>query len=1269
MLFEAPVPPRSAARRVIDAHTRADEAVTVRALLTEATPDADTRAWIDDRARRLAEAVRRSGRERGGVQAMLTAYGLSTPEGVRLMRLAEALLRVPDAATRDALIRDKIGDADWAGRLRQGGPPVVWAATLGLLVAARLVTAAGSDRAAVRMVGRVAAPVVRAGFDLAMRVLARQFVLGRTIEDALARARPLEARGYRVSYDMLGEAARTMADADRYLAAYRGAIAAIGARGAGPGGRRGAIAGPGISVKLSALHPRFELAQAGRLERELTPRLVQLARAAAAFDLGLTIDAEEADRLEPTLEMVEALAADPETAGWHGLGVVVQAYQKRAPQVIDALAELATRHHRRLLVRLVKGAYWDSEIKRAQELGLPDYPVFTRKPATDVCFAACVRRLFARRDLFYPQVATHNARSVADTLAVAGADRDFEFQRLHGMGEALYAELVEHERLGVGCRIYAPVGDHVDLLAYLVRRLLENGANASFVHQLHDHRVAIDEIVADPVTRLAAVPSLPHPQIPPPRALLAPDRESGTVVDLANPSALATLAEAMAAAEATPWSATAIVDGRSEPGEARPATAPADRRRVIGTVADATPAAVERALASAARAASEWARRPVAERAGCLTRAADRLEAEAPALLALCVREAGKTVPDAVAELREAADFCRYYAARATEAPAVAAAVTGPSGAVVACISPWNFPVAIFTGQIAAALVAGHAVVAKPAEQTPLAAAAVVRLLHAAGVPPETLHLLPGDGPTVGGALVADPRTAAVCFTGSLDAAHAINRRLALRAGPPPLIAETGGQNAMVADTTALPEQVTHDVITSAFGSAGQRCSALRVLFVPEETAGRLIDMIAGAMSMLTVGDPALLSTDLGPVIDRAARERLEHHIAEVVATGRLIHRAPLGPACAHGDFVAPTLIEIDDLSRLAREAFGPVLHVIRYQAGAHDRVVAAVNTDGYGLTLGVQSRIDATWRSVAEAAAVGNVYVNRNQVGALVGIQPFGGRGLSGTGPKAGGPLYLRRLVAHAPGAGDAPAATPSTAPALPALGLSRTGLGHALTAARALADPWCRRPAADRAAIVAGAADRLAAVDPRGAALARAAAVALPPLTDARALRGPTGELNRYQVVGRGVIACVCLAPPIPTMLVAAPLLVGNAVVVVAEPDGALSVAEAFAAAGLPFGLLSVVPAGADATLADLAAAPAIDAVAFAGPDDGARALAERLAARPGPICPLIRYVTAPVPDALGAPPDSHPDFLLRFVDERTVTIDTAAAGGNAALLSLAS
>ena len=1147
----------TALRERITRDYRRSEPEAIGPLLAEAAFAPAMLATVQRAAATLAEGVRAERQRAGGVDALMLEFSLDSREGVALMCLAEALLRIPDAATRDRLIRDKLTDGDWRAHVGRSPSLFVNAAAWGLLVTGRLVDSRSEgalEQALGSLLRKGGEPLIRKGVDLAMRLLGRQFVLGRTIEEAVANGRERAARGYRHSYDMLGEAALTAADADRYFADYTHAIRTLGAGSGGAGVR----AGPGISVKLSALHPRFVRAQRGRVLAELVPRVAALARLARERDLGFNVDAEEADRLDLTLDVVEALAADPALAGWDGLGFVVQAYQKRARATVDWLVALARHHRRRLMVRLVKGAYWDAEVKRAQVDGLPGYPVFTRKVHTDVAYLACAKALLAAPDAIYPQFASHNAFTIAAVHAAAG-DAEFEFQCLHGMGESIYDLVPASMRPARPCRIYAPVGSHETLLAYLVRRLLENGANTSFVNRIVDPAVPLADLVADPVARARATGGAPHPRIPVPAALF-PDRRNSQGLDLSDESVLRDLEPRLAGDRSRHEAAPVLAQPAARARPRVPVVNPADRTDVVGTVEAADTVDAVAAVDAAAVAGSAWSRTTAAARAACLERAAVLIEAERDALVALAVREAGKTVGNAVGEIREAADFCRYYAVQArTEL-----AHGQPRGPLV-CISPWNFPLAIFAGQVAAALAAGNPVLAKPAEQTPLTAAAAVRIFHRAGVPPAALQFLPGPGETVGAALVADARIAGVLFTGSTEVARIVNRTLAHRTDDPVLVAETGGQNAMIVDSSALLEQVAVDAIASAFDSAGQRCSALRVLCVQDDVADRLVAMLAGAMRELAVGDPRALSTDVGPVIDADAQARLAAHVARRRAAGDTVVALPLPAACARGTYFAPTLIELPDLAALTQEVFGPVLHVVRYREGELPPLVDAINALGYGLTHGVATRIDETVDFVAGRVRAGNVYVNRNMIGAVVGVQPFGGEGLSGTGPKAGGPHFLRRLVR--PGAAAAP----------------------------------------DLATVVA--------------------------------LPGPTGEANTLALKPRGRVACV------------------------AESEADL-VAQARAAAAT--GNVALLPrtaageraraaVGAAGELADDVLAAAPDAVLVAGAADRVQALRVGVAARDGPLVPVV-----------AAGPDGYD--LWRLVSERTLTVNTTASGGNASLLSLA-
>jgi len=942
------------------------------------------------------------------------------------MCLAEALLRIPDAATADALIAEKIGQGDWTAHAGDSDSLFVNASTWSLMLTGRIVQAEDEQRSnplasLQRLVTRLSEPVLRAALRQAMRILGSQFVMGRTIEEALERARD-DGPGERHSFDMLGEGALTVADAGRYLAAYRDAIDAVAAASQG----QGELERPGISVKLSALHPRFESSQAQRMRNELLPVVLELARHAAQRGVPMTLDAEEAERLALQLEIVAAVLAAPDLSGWKGFGLAVQAYQRRAPRVIEQLVGLSVRHRRALNLRLVKGAYWDSEIKRAQERGLATYPVFTRKCNTDVSWLACARRLFAEdAALIHPQFATHNAHTVAYVLGLSAAapGRAFEFQRLHGMGQALHRSVSEIAGRAVPCRVYAPVGSHEALLPYLVRRLLENGANTSFVNRIVDERLPPEEIVHDPVGQVDALEQVPHPSIPDPPRLFG-SRPNSLGMNLADPGVVDAFRHDAAHVLRDAHTARPLVMGLEGTGRKTAVLNPARTADKVGAVVEATADEARVALEVAAASFSGWVDTPAAERAACLRRAADMFESRRDELMGLCVREAGKTLSAALAEVREAVDFLRYYAERCEHDFGAPLVLPGPTGernelalhgrGIFVCISPWNFPLAIFTGQVAAALAAGNTVIAKPAEQTPLVAARAVQILHASGIPEHVLSFLPGDGPTLGKVLLTDPRIAGVAFTGSTVVAQLINRQLAARAGAiGALIAETGGQNAMLVDSSALPEQVVLDAVTSAFDSAGQRCSALRVLFVQQDIADRVSEMLRGYMDELVLGDPARIETDVGPVIDAEALGNLEAHVARLAPKARWLHRAPLSrQLAAQGHFFAPTAMEIDSLSLLEREVFGPVLHVIRYRAQELERVVDAVNATGFGLTLGVQTRIEATARRVAALARVGNVYVNRNIIGAVVGVQPFGGCGLSGTGPKAGGPLYLHRFA-----------------------------------------------------------------------------------------------------------------------------------------------------------------------------------------------------------------------------------------------------------------
>jgi len=1205
----AELPKLSPLRKAVVAACRRSEPECIAPLLDQARLPAESVARVAAMARSLVESLRRRGR-RGGVEGLIHEYALSSEEGVALMCLAEALLRIPDSATRDALIRDKIAGGDWAAHLGHSLSPFVNAATWGLLTTGRLVATrneAGLSATLTRLIARGGEPLIRGGVDRAVRMMGEQFVAGRTIAEALRNAARLETQGFTHSYDMLGEAALTAEDAARYFDSYAEAIRAIGEASGG----RGVLRGPGISIKLSALHPRYVRAQRGRVLAELIPRVLSLAQLAKGYDIGLNIDAEEADRLDLSLDILEELAVARELVGWDGLGFVVQAYGKRCPFVIDVLIDLARRSRRRLMVRLVKGAYWDSEIKRAQMDGLADFPVFTRKVHTDVSYLACARRLLAAPDAVFPQFATHNAQTLASVVEIAGPDfrlGQYEFQCLHGMGEPLYAEVVSSAGLRRPCRIYAPVGTHETLLAYLVRRLLENGANTSFVNRVADAAVSIETLIADPVATVSAMtaPGAPHEQIALPGALCGSARANATGLDLADEAALAHLSDGLAASCRTVW--RAMPPGDEGTGAEAPVRNPADVSDVVGFCRSATPSDVSQALTRAEAAVPGWTARPVSERARSLRRASDAIEARMPMLVGLIVREAGKSFVAAVAEVREAVDVLRFYAA---EAERILKAAQEPLGSIV-CIAPWNFPLAIFVGQVAAALAAGNTVLAKPAEQTPLVAAEAVRLLQAAGVPEDVLQILPGDG-GIGAALVADPRVQGVLFTGSTAVAKAIQRCLAERLGrhaePVPLVAETGGQNAMVVDSSALPEQVVTDVIASAFDSAGQRCSALRILCLQEDIADRVLHMLKGALRELTIGDPRRLCVDVGPVITAAAAKGIAGHVAAMRARGFRVEQLALPPETTGGSFVPPTLIEIGGVSDVAREVFGPVLHVVRYRRSNLDGLLADIEATGYGLTFGLHSRIDETIAQALGRVRAGNRYVNRTMIGAVVGVQPFGGFGLSGTGPKAGGPLYLGRLVRRAPES-------------------MLEGLATEAFPVPSYLD-WLAMRGHGRLA------DRLAA--------------ARYPTHQEIALPGPVGELNLYALRPRGLVGAIAETEAGLLLQLGTILACGNRAAVIGG-EGSRT-------------LLRDLPADLAARVAhapDLDGAGDIQALVFEGGADGLRALNRAIAIRDGAILP----VQARAPHALTGG-DLYE--IAGLVEEVSTAINTAAAGGNASLMSL--
>ena len=1018
-------------RQEINKHYRQDETLCVENILQQVQISQPLLDNIQAKATSLVKKVRERRLSQSGLDAVMFQYYLSSDEGIALMCLAESLLRIPDKETVDKLIRDKLVGGDWSAHLGKSQSFFVNAATWALMLTGKIISTPPKNArehheatltgVLKRLASKGGEPIVRRAIKQAMKILGRQFVMGRTIKGALKRAIEKEKIGYRYSYDMLGEAAFTAEDAKKYLESYQKAIAAVGVASAG----RGPIEGPGISVKLSALHPRFVMAKRERLFDELLPILKQLILQAKEANIGLTIDAEEAHTLSLNLDLIESIIASGILDNWKGFGLAVQAYQKRAPYVLDWLVKMARQHHQPIMVRLVKGAYWDTEIKLAQVQGLSGYPVFTRKIATDVNYIVCARKLLSATDIIYPQFATHNALTLATIMELAKEQHvsHYEFQCLHGMGDALYDQIVSDETQKMPCRIYAPVGSHEELLAYLVRRLLENGANTSFVNRIIDEKLPIEEMVADPVQKLASLEQKPHPKIPLPKDLFMPERTNSCGLDLSDPGAFMPVLEEVAKFAVTEYKATPTAQTLKNGLEVIQRFSPVQRQHLLGTVTLATKEVAENTLSNADKAFALWRGVSAEERAQMLEKMADLLQAHRNEFFSLLVHEGGKTIDDAVSEVREAIDFCHYYAEQAIKQFGRAKVLTGPTGednrlslhgrGVIACISPWNFPLAIFLGQVTACLAAGNCVIAKPASQTVLIASKAISLLHEAGFPRDVVQLLPGSGAVVGNTLVNDLRIKGVLFTGSTETARGINQKLAARNGPiVPFIAETGGQNAMIVDSSALPEQVTQDVITSAFRSAGQRCSALRVLFLQEDIADKVLNMLKGAMAELKIGHPGEISTDVGPLIDEAAKAQLYAHALKMKEKAHLIYEVELTPVCANGSFFGPRLFEIPSLDMLTEEVFGPILHVVRFKNDELHEVIAQINRTGYGLTLGIHSRIDETINNIISNVNVGNIYVNRNIIGAVVGVQPFGGEGLSGTGPKAGGPHYLPRLA-----------------------------------------------------------------------------------------------------------------------------------------------------------------------------------------------------------------------------------------------------------------
>ncbi len=1194
-------------RQTIRDNMIVDEQAAIDRLLREVALDDKARQKISNNGAGLIEAVRNSS-EPKLMEAFLAEYGLSTAEGVALMCLAEALLRVPDAGTIDELIADKIVPHDWSSHSGGSASMFVNASTWALVLTGRVLEDGDGPVEATLfgMIRRLGEPVIRKAVVAAMREMGDQFVLGRTIKEAVARGKPMAEKNYLYSYDMLGEAACTSADAERYFKAYRQAINALKPQSLSDDIR----VNPGISVKLSALHPRYEELKRDIALPELAARLLDLCQQARDTGMGLNIDAEEADRLDLSLDVIEAVLADPSLAGWDGFGVVIQAYGPRAPFVIDWLHELATQLDRKVMVRLVKGAYWDSEIKRAQVLGLEGFPVFTRKCNTDVSYVACARKLLGLTGRIYPQFATHNAHSVAAILEMAEDRKSFEFQRLHGMGDALH-EAVRHEQ-GTRCRIYAPVGAHEDLLAYLVRRLLENGANSSFVHQIIDETVSAREIARDPAAIAEANDVAANPLIVRSGDMFAPARVNARGWDISNRNTQAAIND-VRAPFAAPYRWRAGVTGKKGAGNLKRIGNPANPGELVGEVKEAGQMQVYPTIRRAMKANPDWAARPVEDRSAILNRIADLYETHAAEFFALAAREAGKTMADCAAEVREAVDFLRYYAA---EAP-LAERASQPRGVII-CISPWNFPLAIFTGQIAAALVTGNSVIAKPAEQTPLIAARAVELMLEAGIPDGVIQLLPGEGSVIGAELVADPRIAGVCFTGSTQVAGKIEKQLAATAAPDAmLIAETGGLNAMIVDSTALPEQAVRDIIASAFQSAGQRCSALRILYLQKDVAPKILKMLTGAMDQLSVGDPWLLSTDVGPVIDEEAQSAITAYCARAERQRRLIAKLD---APHHGRFIAPHILKVGGIAEMEQEIFGPVLHVATFEAGEIDRVIGEINASGYGLTFGLHTRIESRVQRIVDKVRAGNIYVNRNQIGAVVGSQPFGGEGLSGTGPKAGGPHYLQRFRKTVVKTADDSPRQRQDRIALPKRFLD--------------AAEWAVR--SDRIAFLRKMLRGRAANAMRAVAMLDFGPVDLP---------GPTGEANSMALFPRGNVLCLGPDEDMLCDQVVLALAAGNSVI--AAGEGASKTLSALAGAeSLP---LIIVDGPPDLAVSDDLA---VDAVAYGGRESAARIVRKALAHRAGAIIQLIY-------DPLDA---------TAYVHERAICVDTTAAGGNASLLAAA-
>lgn len=1227
--------------------------------LAEVNPGARSRAW--DRARRMVLQIRRDQDGHGGVDALLNEFSLSTSEGVVLMCLAEALLRVPDKANQDELIRDKLSRGQWAPHLGNSESLFVNASAWGLLFTGNMVNYADERKSEQfgllkKTLGRLGEPVIRRAMNIAMKVMGRQFVMGETIEAAVDRAQQKEQKGYVYSYDMLGEGARTMDDADRYYESYVTAIGVIGKAAAGRGPKRS----PGISVKLSAIHPRYEFLGRERVLEEIPPRLKKLCLLAKQYDIGLTVDAEEADRLDLSLDIIETVFRDKDLDGWTGFGLAVQAYQKRALHVIEWLRDLTVDVGRPMMVRLVKGAYWDTEIKLTQQAGVDSFPVFTRKSSTDVSYHACANRLLEYRDSMYPQFATHNAYTAAVIIELAGDDKEgFEFQCLHGMGDTLYDQVVEGEQ--IQCRIYAPVGEHEDLLAYLVRRLLENGANSSFVNAIVDDSKPVESLLEDPVEKTQRLRVRSNQQITLPKDLYAPERVNSAGFDLTDINDLQALK-----LEMDRWADTFSVDSATLTDNAVPVRNPADLDDIVGSHEYATPEQMLAALTTVDRGYASWSNTAVQERAAVLERTADALERHMPELLTLCIREAGKVSQDSIDEVREAVDFCRYYAARAQT---LAEDERLTSRGVVLCISPWNFPLAIFLGQVVAALATGNTVIAKPAEQTSMIAVRAVEIMRSVGLPEDALQIIVAPGAEVGSTLLPDERIQAVMFTGSTQTGTLISQILASRGKEQvPLIAETGGQNCMIVDSTALPEQVVDDVVHSGFQSAGQRCSALRVLFLQEDIADGVIKMLKGAMAELQLGNPAYLDTDIGPVIDQKALSSLQQHAEDMKDKATVLYQCRMPHDCSKGTFFPPTLYEIKDIDVLKREVFGPVVHIVRFKGKDIEKVIEKVNSTGFGLTMGIHSRIEERANYLASLSRAGNVYINRNMIGAIVGVQPFGGRGLSGTGPKAGGPNYLSRLMKEK-ATPDSVVRVQDAEEDAPLYGNEKAAdeANSMMANAISVENTWRHTPLNDRISVVRQLLAKIATVDiveefaedlNRTLATARSQLTSIErKLSKPVVLPGPTGESNCLYYEPRGALVCFAdkgVTFEYWTMSVVTALAAGNVVLAVVSDlfyEEAMAFKQKFVATGADGSVFQIARL---AHLDTLLAHAQLAGVVVDSNTDRTAQITTMLAQRDGAILPVI---TAEYND----------NMIMRLVTEKTISIDTTASGGNTSLMTM--